>query len=135
MPASSPATPSARRPNFGPDSTFARGFGALPQKTPVTDVGKVARDIAAEYLARTVSDAEILDHIEHCTHLMELAYERGERAQAYAWMWRRSEAMEALSPAWKAQREAAIQAAIDGGVHYFAAAGDRDRAALARRAA
>ena len=91
---------------------------------------------------RTVSDAEILDHIEHCRSLMEARYARFERlrdpqdrADACEWMRRRDEAAAALSPACKAAREAAIQQAIDDGVGYFVAQGDAAAAAMGRRAA
>lgn len=113
-------------PTIRPDTGAPRGFGPLAQHGQ----------------ARTVSDAEILDHIEHCRSLMEARYARFERlrdpqdrADAVEWARRRDEAMAALSPECKAAREADVQRAIDGGVGYFAAQGDAARVALQRCAA
>lgn len=102
-------------------------------------VGRVLQDLAA---SRALSDAEIRQHAQDCTQLMEAAYQRFEqhhnpadRDEACLWMHRRDEANRSLSPAWKAAREAQIQRDIAQGQDYFAAAGERDRAALAKGSA
>lgn len=106
-----------------PHDDHQRGAGAVPQQSSILAVGACLHDA---YMARTVSDAEILDHVEHCTHLMELAYGRyiatrnpADRAEACDWMAQRDEALKCLSPAAKAAREAEIMRAIDDGVGYF----------------
>ena len=53
-----------------------------------------------------LSDEELEAHIEHCTHLMELAYERwqqggcfSDRGEADRWRMLRDEAIRSRSPA------------------------------------
>jgi hypothetical protein len=110
-----------------PHPTIASpGCGETNQQQAQLQAGQRLHDA---YLGRTVSDAEILDHVEHCTHLMELAYGRyiatrdlQERADAFGWMRQRDEALQALSPAAKAAREAEILRSIDDGLDYFQSA-------------
>jgi hypothetical protein len=104
-----------------------------------SDAGKHLHDA---FMARTVSDAEVLDHVEHCAHLTELAYERFQatqdpafRDEALEWATRRNEAMAALSPQYRAAREAEILRAIDEGVDYFSHQGELARQQLTRGSA
>lgn len=106
---------------------------------PFLRVGRVLQDMAA---ARVVSDSELLQHAADCRLLMEAAYERFEesgnpadREEAVLWMERARVAHQALSPAWKAAREAEIQRGIAEGVGYFAAQGDAARTQLEGRPA
>jgi hypothetical protein len=69
---------------------------------------------------------------------MEAAYARFEetgnphdRDDACLWMHRRDEANRALSPAWKAAREAEIQHRIAEGAGFFVEQGDAARARIA----
>lgn len=85
-----------------------------------------------------LTDAETLQHIKDCGWHMECAYARfqahgdpSDRDAALLWLSMQQEAQRSLSPAAKAVREAEIQRAIDDGVGYFAAAGQRDRERLA----
>ena len=87
-----------------------------------------------------LSDAELIRHVQDCGRHMLAHYERFEtlgdpadREAAQHWLKAQNEAQAALSDAGKAAREAEIQRAIDEGVGYFAAAGQRDRAAIQRR--
>ncbi len=61
-----------------------------------------------------LSDSELEAHIEHCTHLMELAYDRyeqtscfGDHGEATRWMRLRDDAIRARSPAQVRRMEAA----------------------------
>lgn len=91
----------------------AAAVGA-PQAEP--DVGEILRRMDVD---RTVTDEELEQHAADCTRLMEEAYQRFEqhgnpadREEALLWMTRRDAARKALSPAWKAAREAEIQRRI-----------------------
>lgn len=103
---------------------------------PFLRVGRVLQDLAA---ARVVSDAELRQHAADCRLLMEAAYGRfqetsnpADREEACLWMERARLAHQALSPEWKAAREAEIQRGITEGVGYFA---EQGTAARNRRAA
>lgn len=109
----------------------------------MSDLMTLAEPMVAIAAGRTVSDAEILDHVAHCTHLQELAMERfvatGDpvhREAASEWTRCIAAAWQCLSPQWKAAREAEIMRSMDEGVGFFVAQGEQDRAAmLARRTA
>ena len=84
-----------------------------------------------------LSDAELIRHVQDCGRHMLAHYERFEllgdpadREAAQHWLKAQNEAQAALSATAKAAREAEIQRAIDDGVGYFAAAGQRDRERL-----
>jgi hypothetical protein len=73
-------------------------------------------DVGSGLLSRSsgsaVSDDELEQHIQHCTHLMELAYGRYEatgcfsdRGEADRWRLARDEAVKARSPAQVAKME------------------------------
>jgi hypothetical protein len=71
---------------------------------------RITRDL---HCGRTVPDADLLQHREDCRFLMEVAHDRflitGEPqdlADARMWMHRMHEAIQRLSPEWKAAREA-----------------------------
>jgi hypothetical protein len=83
-------------------STAATGTGGIP--IPASDGAD---------MAHRLSDEELEHHIEHCTHLLELAYERYERTGCFAargeadrWRLARDEAVRARSPAQVARMEA-----------------------------
>lgn len=85
----------------------------------------------------TLSDTEVLQHIQDCGRHMLACYERYEafgdpkdREAAQYWLREQNAAQAALSPAAKAAREAEIQRRIDDGVDFFAVAGQRDRERL-----
>lgn len=84
----------------------------------------------------SMSDAEIRQHAIDCTDLMEQAHDRfmahgqpADREEAVRWMHRRDAANAALSPEWKAAREAQIQQRIAQGC-YFVEQGDAARVRL-----
>lgn len=110
--------------------------GAMAEACLLNRVGRVLQDISA---GRGVSDTEIRQHEADCRRLSEICYERfqqshnpTDREDAVLWQHRAAEAHSALSPAWKAAREAEILQAIGAG--YFVDQGDAARAALARGA-
>lgn len=116
-----------------PTSTLQPGEGAVPQASSLNRVGAFLH----AWCERPVSDAELHQHATDCTHLMEVAYARfqaygdpADREQACLWMHGRDEALRALSPQWKAQREAQIQQSIAEGCGYFIEQGDAARARL-----
>lgn len=104
---------------------------------------RVGRFLQAMAAARELTDQEIRQHAADCAQLMEQAYSRFEatgnpadREEACLWMHRRDEAMRALSPAWKAAREAQIQQAIAESTGcYFIDSADAARAAISGRSA
>ena len=117
-----------------PSSIEQPGPGSLCQATILNRVGRVLQDMTAE---RAVSDGEIRQHAVDCSRLMEQAYERfqdsgnpADRDEALLWMYRRDEAVRALSTAWQAAREAQIQQDISQGAGYFIDQGERDRISL-----
>ena len=85
----------------------------------------------------SLSDAELIRHVQDCGRHMLAHYERFEtlgdpadREAAQHWLKAQNEAQVALSDAGKAEREAEIQRAIDDGVGFFAARGAADRERL-----
>jgi hypothetical protein len=109
--------PDYRPGAFG--ACFARLGDGLPQlpmlaaaaATGTGEIPKPASDGAD--MAHRLSDEELEHHIEHCTHLLELAYERYERTGCFAargeadrWRLARDEAVRARSPAQVARMEA-----------------------------
>jgi hypothetical protein len=111
------------------------------QKSPTSTVNESGRgngqpggqlDVGA-----SLSDAELIRHVQDCGRHMLAHYERFEtlgdpadREAAQHWLKAQNEAQAALSDAGKAEREAEIQRAIDDGVGYFAARGAADRERL-----
>lgn len=100
-------------------------------------VGIVLQNLSA---AREVSDAEILQHCQDCIRLMEAAYQRFEeygipadRDEAVLWSDRRAAAMRALSPDWRAAREAQVLKAAEDGGCYFIEQADGARQAMGER--
>jgi len=92
-------------------------------------VGRVLAEIEAR---RVLTDREIRQHSMDCARLADAAMTRwntfgndSDRAEAALWARRMTEAHQALSPEWKAAREAEIQRAI--GVDYFTAQADSHR--------
>ena len=86
----------------------------------------------------SLSDAELIRHVQDCGRHMLACYERYEafgdpadREAAQHWLKAQNEAQAALSATAKAAREAEIQRTIDEGVGYFAARGAADRERLA----
>jgi hypothetical protein len=117
-----------------PMNGVGRDAHTLADAALLNRVGRVLGDMAA---AREVSDAEIRQHAQDCARLMEQAYVRFEetadpadRERAYLWEHRRFEAHQALSPAWKAAREAQIQQDIAASAGYFVEQGDAARARI-----
>lgn len=95
-------------------------------------VERVLHDLSA---GRTIADDELLQHRADCRFLMEQAADRWmdgreSREVVDLWMHRFMAACEALSPAWKAAREAQIQQSIAEGIGFFVTQGDRAREAL-----
>lgn len=89
-----------------------------------------------------LSDDEREIHIEDSQHLYLVAYERfqmyglpTDRDEALQHLHRMNEAIRGRSAAVLAQRHAAFEQRLAEGIDYFAAAGQRDRYALERRAA
>lgn len=86
-------------------------------RDPLMRAGRVIQDLAS---AREISDAELLQHRADCTRLMEEAAVlwmdgRESRETVEFWQARATEAHQALSPAWKAAREAEIDRRIARG--------------------
>src|SRR5262245_27631761 len=90
---------------------------------PEALAGRMAEDRVGRFLQeqaqRAVSDAEIRQHMQDCTWLMERAYARfqahgnpADREEALMWLDRRGEAGKALSQAAKDAREGQIWADI-----------------------
>ena len=81
------------------------------QSTAATCTGESPKTVSDEFDS-AISDEELEQHISHCTHLLELAYERyevtgcfGDRGEADRWRIARDEAVKARSPAQVARLE------------------------------
>lgn len=100
----------------------------------ISTLSRTARVLSDLHCARPVSDSDLLQHREDCRFLMELAHERflisddpKDLAEARLWMYRWQEAIQRLSPEWKANREAQIAECI--GAAYFIEQGTAARTA------
>jgi hypothetical protein len=107
--------------------------GARPAPLTLSRTQRIERDL---HCGRPVSDADLLQHRNDCCWLMELAHMRflvtgdaKDLQEARGWMCRRDEAVQRLSPTWKASREAQIQCSI--GAAYFIEQGEQSRAQIA----
>lgn len=100
-------------------------------------VGRVLQDMNA---GRAVTDEEIRQHEADCRRLSTICYERfqqsgnlADRDDAVLWQARAAEAHHALSPAWKAARDAEILRAAEGTGCYFMDQADAARLARVGR--
>ena len=96
-------------------------------------VGRVLSDLSA---GRQVADIDLLQHRNDCRVLMQAAAERwqdGRESRETVERWQSCflEAMNRLSPAWKAQREAEALRAAEGSGCYFLDAADAARVRVA----
>jgi hypothetical protein len=97
-----------------PTLTPAMAASCAPQA--IDRVGYVLQSLAGE---RTVSDAELEQHIRDCGVLMQRAHDNGNRQEAESWQAAMYAAIAARRPEVKARMEADIQRSIDEGVGFF----------------
>lgn len=73
-----------------------------------------------------MTDEQREQHIKHCGCMVEQAMAAGDRHEAANWMQAEMLGIALRSPEQQARMTAAIERAIDEGVNYFAACGERD---------